>query len=356
MVDPPYSLLAELTHACPLQCAYCSNPVDLRARFEELSTNEWKSIIAQAARMGVLQIHFSGGEPLIRKDLEELVYTATQVGLYSNLITSGISLTRQRMGTLAAAGIKAVQISVQDIDNNSMEEIIGLKALQGKLDACAYVRESDLPLTVNVVLHRHNIERLEAMVLQAVHAGASRVELANVQYYGWAFKNRSYLIPSKQQISEAQSAVSTLRIKNANVEIIYVHCDYLQEEPKPCMNGWGRRHLTIDPSGVALPCPAAAIIKTLDFPSARVLPLAEIWSSSEAFNAFRGNDWMQEPCRSCDRKNIDHGGCRCQAFIYTGDARSTDPVCKFSEIRPQIDEICSDTKRSLKPVLRTFER
>ncbi len=353
MVNPPYSLLAELTHACPLQCAYCSNPIDLRKRDSELSTNDWKRVIFQAAEIGILQIHFSGGEPLIRQDLEELVSTANQRGLYSNLITSGISLTRKRMQALAEAGLNSVQISVQDSDDNAMSEIVGMKALQSKLDACTIVNEAHLPLTLNIVLHRQNIERLEQMVSQAVNSGAGRVEIANVQYYGWAFLNRNYLLPTRQQESTARDVVAKLRLKHSNIEIIYVLCDYLQELPKPCMGGWGRLHLTIDPAGVALPCPAARVIESLELPSVCRFTLTEIWFDSNAFNAFRGNAWMPEPCHSCDRKDIDYGGCRCQSFIYTGDAQSADPVCKFSDARLQIDQVISNGNKQQPPSLRT---
>ena len=356
MIEPPYSLLAELTHACPLQCAYCSNPIDLRERNLELSTDEWKRTIVQASEIGVLQIHFSGGEPLIRQDLEDLVSTAKQAGLYSNLITSGISLTRQRMQKLVDAGINSIQISIQDSENEAMAEVIGMKALPMKLQACSIVKETDIPLTVNIVLHRQNIDRLEAMVMQAINTGASRIEIANTQYYGWAFLNRSYLIPTMEQTDQAKDTVARVRSKHPTTEIIYVLCDYLQDLPKPCMGGWGSLHLTVDPSGVTLPCPAARVIKTLEFPSVRTSSLVDIWFQSNAFNAFRGDAWMQEPCQSCERKDIDHGGCRCQSFMYTGDARSADPVCKFSEHRHRVDEIISVTGSELTPILRTMNQ
>jgi PqqA peptide cyclase len=377
VVDPPYSLLAELTHACPLQCAYCSNPVDLRGRELELTTDEWKKAIVQAAKIGILQIHFSGGEPLIRQDLEELVSVAKQVGIYSNLITSGISLTHQRMQALVKAGINSVQISVQDSDNDAMFEVIGMKALSAKLDACSIVKEANIPLTINIVLHRQNIDRLEQMVLQAINTGASRVEIANAQYYGWAFLNRSYLIPTVKQAVHAKELITKLRTKHPSIEIIYVLCDYLQDLPKPCMGGWGSLHLTIDPAGIALPCPAARVIKSLEFPSVRTTSLLDIWFHSNAFNAFRGNSWMLEPCQSCERKDLDHGGCRCQSFMYTGEARLADPVCKYSEDRYQVDEAISNTGRGepcspsmnvgthgvplpsgaeLHPILRTFNQ
>ncbi len=355
-VDPPYSLLAELTHACPLQCAYCSNPIELQARELELTTSDWKRVITEAAKLGVLQIHFSGGEPLMRQDLEDVVAWANQNELYSNLITSGIGLTKKRIQALTQAGINSIQISLQDSDDDSMAPVVGSKFLQPKLNACSLVRESNIPLSINIVIHKHNIERLESMVLQAVQHGASRIEIANVQYYGWAFLNRNFLMPSKDQVLLAQDLVVRLRSRFAHIEIIYVRCDYLEDEPKPCMGGWGRLHLTVDPTGLALPCPAARVIKTLKHPSVNDFSLFDIWFNSDSFNAYRGDSWMMEPCKSCDRKNIDFGGCRCQAYLYTANAHSTDPVCQFSDMRQQVDQVLLDSKQQSQPILRTLSQ
>ena len=355
-IDPPYSLLAELTHACPLRCAYCSNPTDLRELNTELATGEWLRIIKEAAEIGVLQIHFSGGEPLIRKDLEQIVLEASQKGLYTNLITSGIPLTAKRMRRLADSGLNTVQISIQDNDDNSMKEVVGVRALSAKLSACAMVNECGLPLSINIVLHRQNIVRFEEMVVQAVNAGATRIELAHVQFYGWAFLNRNYLIPTAEQVQDVRIGVVRLRKQYPKVEIILVISDYFEEFPKPCMGGWGRRHMTIDPAGVVLPCPAARVIDKLSFPSVDHFSLRDIWFDSDAFNAFRGKAWMLEPCRSCEKQDIDHGGCRCQAFMYTGDARSTDPVCKFSEHRKTLDQIHSLAEDDASPILRGLTR
>ncbi|PWT99612.1 MAG: pyrroloquinoline quinone biosynthesis protein PqqE [Candidatus Melainabacteria bacterium] len=337
-IEPPYSLLAELTHACPLRCAYCSNPIDLRAGNDELATADWIRVVEEAAELGVLQFHLSGGEPLIRKDLEAIVTAARRQGLYTNLITSGIPLSAERMHGLAEAGLNSVQISIQDSDDRSMKEVVGMSALSAKISACTYVNQCQLPLSINIVLHRHNIARFEELVLLAVNTGATRIELAHVQFYGWAFRNRNYLMPTAEQVNQVRTGVARLRQQHPHVEIILVISDYFEEFPKPCMGGWGQRHITIDPTGVALPCPAARLIDTLSFPSVNQLSLRDIWFESTAFHAFRGKAWMLDPCRSCARQDIDHGGCRCQAFMYTGEARSTDPVCKFSGKRKDIDQ------------------
>lgn len=352
-IDPPYSLLAELTHACPMRCAYCSNPLELQSQEKELTTSEWTRVIGEASEIGILQLHLSGGEPLIRHDLEEIVRAASNAGLYTNLITSGIALSDKRLKALKSAGLNSVQISVQDSNAAVMKQVTGIDALSIKLEACAVVKKSDLPLCVNVVLHRLNIERAEEMVRQAVNAGASRIELANVQYYGWAFLNRSYLIPSREQFGELKVAVSNVRRRYPGVEILLVLPDYYEEFPKPCMGGWGRLHLTVDPIGLVLPCPSARVIANLNCPTVHERSLKDIWFDSEAFNAFRGKSWMQEPCRTCERQDIDFGGCRCQAFIYTGDARATDPVCKFSDRRADIDRAVLGAQEASAPNLRS---
>lgn len=352
-IDPPYSLLAELTHACPMRCAYCSNPLELQSQEKELTTSEWTRVIGEAFEIGILQLHLSGGEPLIRDDLEEIVRAASKAGLYTNLITSGIALSEKRLQALKSAGLNSVQISVQDSNAEIMKQVTGIDALSVKLEACTVVKKSDLPLCVNVVLHRQNIERAEEMVQQAVNAGASRIELANVQYYGWAFLNRSYLIPSREQVGELKVAVSNVRRRYPGVEILLVLLDYYEEFPKPCMGGWGRLYLTVDPIGLVLPCPAARVIASLNFPTVRDRSLKDIWFDSEAFNAFRGKSWMQEPCRTCERQDIDFGGCRCQAFIYTGDARATDPVCKFSDRRTDIDRGVLGAQDGSAPTMRS---
>ena len=332
IVDPPLALLAELTHRCPLRCPYCSNPLDLQRASAELDTATWKRVFAEAAALGVLQVHFSGGEPLVRRDLAELVAHATKVGLYVNLITSGIGLDADRLGRLVEAGLEHVQLSLQDSEPGPGDRIAGLGgAQQAKRQAAALVRAAGLPLTVNAVVHRQNLERLEAIIELAVQLGAERLEVAHVQYYGWALVNRAALLPSREQLDKATATVETARTRLAGRLIIdYVVPDYYAHRPKACMGGWGRRFLNVTPSGKVLPCHAAETLPGLRFPTVADASLAEIWYHSPAFAHFRGTAWMAEPCRSCERREIDWGGCRCQAFALTGDAARTDPACSLS--------------------------
>jgi PqqA peptide cyclase len=339
-VEPPLGLLAELTHACPLHCPYCSNPVELVARNDELRTDEWISVLTQARDLGVLQVHMSGGEPLARRDLPALVAHAYGLGCYVNLVTSGLGLTRERLAELAACGLAHVQLSVQAADARRADALAGAKAHDRKLAAAALVKEHDLPLTVNVVLHRSNHDQLPEIIALAERMGASRLELANTQYYGWALRNRAALMPTPQQLAAALPVVRAARDRlRDHMEIIYVLADYYEPYPKPCMYGWGSRQLTVGPDGTVLPCPAASAITTLPLDNVRDTSLAEIWYTSSSFNAFRGEDWMPEPCRGCQRRTIDHGGCRCQAFLLTGDATATDPVCSRSPRRAIVDAI-----------------
>jgi PqqA peptide cyclase len=331
-VDPPLALLAELTHRCPLRCPYCSNPLDLQRASAELDTATWCRVFTEAAELGVLQVHFSGGEPLVRRDLVELVGHATKVGLYVNLITSGIRLEADRLSGLLEAGLEHVQLSLQDSKPGSGDRIAGLAgAQQAKRQAAALVRAAGLPLTVNAVVHRQNLERLEAIVELAVQLGADRLEVAHVQYYGWALANRATLLPSREQLDAATATVETARVRLAGRLVIdYVLPDYYAHRPKACMGGWGRRFLNITPSGKVLPCHAAETLPGLRFPTVADASLSEIWYHSPAFAHFRGTAWMAEPCRSCERREIDWGGCRCQAFALTGDAARTDPACSLS--------------------------
>jgi pyrroloquinoline quinone biosynthesis protein E len=332
IVDPPLALLAELTHRCPLRCPYCSNPLDLQRASAELDTATWKRVFAEAAALGVLQVHFSGGEPLVRRDLAELVAHATKVGLYVNLITSGIGLDADRLGRLVEAGLEHVQLSLQDSEPGPGDRIAGLAgAQQAKRQAAAPVRAAGLPLTVNAVVHRQNLERLEAIIELAVQLGAERLEVAHVQYYGWALANRAALLPSREQLDKATATVETARTRLAGRLIIdYVVPDYYAHRPKACMGGWGRRFLNVTPSGRVLPCHAAETLPGLRFPTVAEPSLSQIWYHSPAFAKFRGTGWMAEPCRSCERREIDWGGCRCQAFALTGDAARTDPACSLS--------------------------
>ncbi|WP_173569951.1 pyrroloquinoline quinone biosynthesis protein PqqE [Acetobacter conturbans] len=341
---PPMSLLAELTHRCPLQCPYCSNPLALEPKAGELSTEEWCDILDQAAALGVLQVHFSGGEPMARKDLPVLVRHAAKAGLYSNLITSGVLMNRDNLAELSAAGLDHVQLSFQDADPQQAEIIGGMKGAQPrKIEAARLVVEDGMPLTLNFVIHRLNAERVPAMFDLAEELGARRVEIAHTQYYGWGLKNRAALLPTRKQLEDTEKAVAAARERFGNrMAIDFVTPDYYADEPKPCMGGWGQRFLNISPSGRVLPCHAAETIPGVTFPNTREASLADIWGKSELFQMFRGVDWMPEPCRSCDRKEVDWGGCRCQALALTGRADATDPVCRRSPDRGLVDAALSE--------------
>jgi len=335
----PLAVLLELTHRCPLQCPYCSNPVELERGGAELSTDEWKRVLGELAAIGVLQVHFSGGEPTARKDLVELVQHATEVGLYTNLITSAVLLTRERLAQLADAGLAHVQISFQGNEPVVADRVAGFAdAHTKKLEVARWTRELDLPLTVNAVMHRHNLHQLPDIIEMAVALDADRLEVANVQYYGWALKNRAALMPTLQQIEDCTTTVEAARERLKGVlSIDYVIPDYYALRPKKCMGGWGRQFFNISPSGHVLPCHAAETITGLAFESVRGgRSIAEIWSQSEAFNRYRGTGWMQEPCASCAFKEVDFGGCRCQAFALAGDAAATDPACSLSPLHERI--------------------
>ena len=330
-MNRPYGLLAELTYSCPLHCPYCSNPIR-PAEAVELDTEEWKRVVHEAAGLGVLQIGFSGGEPLQRKDLESLVQVARQAGLYTNLITSGLGLGRSRATRLLDSGLDNVQISFQAAEEDLANRIAGVRNSHSeKLRAVEIIKETGLALSLNVVLHRVNIDRLDYIISFAEKLGATRLELANAQYYGWAYRNRSMLIPTEHQVeAAARIALAARKRLRGAMEILYVLPDYFTNRPKPCMNGWGRRYLTVNPSGFVLPCPTASEIPGLNFESVRQKSLSWIWEASDSFNRFRGTDWMPEPCRSCTQRETDFGGCRCQAALLTGDPSNTDPACEFS--------------------------
>jgi pyrroloquinoline quinone biosynthesis protein E len=340
----PLGLLAELTHRCPLGCPYCSNPLTLDKRDNELDTATWARVFREAAALGVLQVHLSGGEPAARRDLPEIVRAAHEAGLYNNLITSAVGLTPQTLAALADAGLDHVQISIQDSDETSADHIAGYKGASArKRTAAKEVVGLGLPLTINMVVHRANIGRIESMVNLALSLGASRVEIAHVQYYGWALKNRTALMPTREQVDEALRTVEVLRARHhGQIVIDAVVPDYYARFPKPCVGGWGRRSLNVTPAGRVLPCHAAEVIPGLEFWNVREHSLADIWRASPAFLAFRGTDWMQEPCKSCPRRDQDFGGCRCQAFILTGDARATDPVCHLSADHALVAELAAD--------------
>jgi pyrroloquinoline quinone biosynthesis protein E len=365
-VPRPYALLAELTYRCPLHCPYCSNPVAASLREaprrpqgagyskaidrsgRELTTDEWKRVIHEAAVLGILQIGFSGGEPLARSDLAELVCAAREANLYTNLITSGIGLDDDRVGALRDAGLDSVQLSFQSDETGLADEIAGTRANQRKLNVAAKIRAEGIPLSLNFVIHRRNIDRLPQMIELAETLGAERVELANVQFYGWAFLNRAALLPTREQVVRAREIATAAKARLAGkIDIFYVLPDYYESRPKPCLNGWGQRYLTVNPIGDVLPCPtASSAIPDLRFENVRARALDWIWRESESFNRFRGTEWMPEPCRSCPQKEIDFGGCRCQAALLTGNAAKTDPVCTLSPNRTVVDAVFRDANSS----------
>lgn len=329
----PVSMLCELAHRCPLQCPYCSNPMQLEKRGAEMTTAEWSDVFRQAVDMGILQVHFSGGEPCVRKDLEELVASAHGLGLYINLITSGVPLSGERIGKLKELGLNHVQLSLQDSDEETANLIAHYPdSYRKKLKVAHEVRAHGLPLTLNAPVHRMNIDHLEGTIDLAVEMDAERMEVAHVQYYGWAYHNRAALMPHRHQLEWATEVVERARERlRGKLVIDYVVPDYYARRPKACMGGWARQFLNVTPSGKVLPCHAAESITTLEFDNVRKRPLKDIWLHSKAFEMFRGVDWMPEKCRSCPRHEIDWAGCRCQAFAITGDATSMDPACEFSD-------------------------
>ncbi|XXZ57513.1 pyrroloquinoline quinone biosynthesis protein PqqE [Sorangium sp. So ce341] len=335
----PYTLIAELTYRCPLRCPYCSNPMELEGAAGELSTETWCRVFAEAAALGVMQLHLTGGEPLARRDLEALVRAARGAGLYTNLITSGVPLARERLAALRAAGLDNVQLSVQDADPERADRIAGYAAFDHKLAVAAWVKAEGLPLTVNVVLHRENIDHVPAIIALAERLGADRLELANTQYLGWALANRDALLPTRDQLERAFAIASAARERLlGRMEMVFVTPDYYAALPRACMDGWARRYLHIAPDGLVLPCHAAHTIPGLRFESVRDRPLAWIWREAPSMNRFRGDAWMAEPCRGCDRREADFGGCRCQAYHLTGDAAATDPACSLSPAHGIVEE------------------
>lgn len=331
-VPAPIGLLAELTHRCPLRCPYCSNPVELERRSAELDTATWCRILSEAAALGVLHVHLSGGEPTARSDIEAITAHCAMVGLYTNLITSGVGPALTKLGGLAAAGLDHVQLSVQAGDASTADSIAQLKgAHEQKLVFARRVVELDLPLTLNAVIHRGNIGSVSDLIALAVDLGAKRLEIAHTQYYGWAYVNRAALMPTRTEVDRSIAVVEEAREQlQGRLVIDLVVPDYYASYPKACAGGWGRRLMNVSPSGKVLPCHAAETIPNLTFWNVHDHSLAEIWAESPAFQAFRGTEWMQEPCRSCERRERDWGGCRCQALALTGDAASTDPACHLS--------------------------
>jgi len=327
----PLALLAELTHRCPLRCAYCSNPVALARGSDELDTATWARVFGEAAELGCLQVHLSGGEPTARRDIPEIVAAASAAGLYTNLITAGVLLDEARIVVLRDAGLDHVQLSVQGAVATTADRIAGYAGHARKLEVARLVRAAGLPLTLNAVVHRQNLDELPALITLALAMGAGRLEVAHVQYYGWALANRAALLPTRLQLDAATQTVAAARTAHKGRLVIdYVVPDYYAHRPKACMGGWGQRFLAVSPAGKVLPCHAAESIPGMAFANVRDTSLGDAWENSDAFRRFRGTAWMPEPCRSCERREIDFGGCRCQAAALLGDAGATDPACALS--------------------------
>ena len=339
----PLWLLAELTYACPLQCPYCSNPLDFARTKGELTTEQWLDVLREARQLGAAQLGFSGGEPLVRRDLEELVAEARGLGYYTNLITSAIGMDTARVVRLREAGLDHIQISFQASDADLADHFAGTDAFAHKVEMARAVKENGYPMVLNVVLHRHNIDRTDAILDMALGLGADYVELANTQFYGWAYHNRRQLLPTREQLRRSEAIANRYREAHSDrMRILYVIPDYYADRPKPCMNGWGRVFLSVAPDGTALPCQGARMLPGLDFPRVTEHPIAWIWNESPAFNRFRGTEWMKEPCRSCPERDRDFGGCRCQAWLVAGDPAGADPVCTLSPDRGRIDAVLAE--------------
>ncbi len=341
----PYTLVAELTYKCPLKCLYCSNPVNYTAMRDELSTEQWCKAISEAAELGVVQLHFTGGEPVVRKDLPELIRHARSRDLYTNLITGGTLLDEEKLLLFKECGLDHVQLSFQDTDRKTAELIAGIRSYDKKLEIARLIKKVGFPLTLNVCLHRLNIEHVPAMIAQAAALGAQRLELANTAYYGWALENRSALMPTRAQYDTLEPLVKEAHARyQGTMEIISTKVDYYSDYPKPCMGGWAKTYMVIIPTGEVMPCHAAHVIPGLHFDSVRDQSLITIWEQSQGLNAFRGDSWMQEPCRSCPMKATDFGGCRCQAYLLTQDAAATDPVCSLSPRHDIIRQAIADAE------------
>ena len=347
----PMWLLAELTYACPVQCPYCSNPLQISAsRKQELSTQEWFDVLRQARKLGAVQLGFSGGEPLLRRDLVELLQEAKDLGFYTNLITSAIGLNAKKISEFKEAGLGHIQISFQGADESTNKRFGGTDSFEQKMAMTREVISQKLPLGLNFVLHRNNLHQVTQFLTMAKGLGAEFVELANTQYYGWAKHNEEHLLPSKLQLENAESATNEFRQQHAgSMDIFFVAPDYYDDRPKKCSNGWATTMINVTPEGDVLPCHAAKIIPGVEFPNVRSQPLDEIWHSSALFNKFRGTDWMVEPCLSCPEKEQDLGGCRCQALMLTGDAANADPVCSLSPHHDKVKAITDKAQRPFNP-------
>ncbi|GGX71728.1 coenzyme PQQ synthesis protein E [Tateyamaria omphalii] len=357
-IDPPMAMLAELTHRCPLACPYCSNPTELLAKETELSTDAWADIFQQAAKLGVLQLHLSGGEPASRRDLVELVAAAREAGLYTNLITSGIGLNERRLRALDEAGLDHVQLSLQGVTAAMADRIGGYKGgFDRKMHVAEIIADIGFPLTLNAVMHRENLDDLPATIDMALRLGARRIEIACVQFQGWALVNRAVLQPSREQVDAAKKTVArAIETLKGRLVIDFVPPDYYSDFPKACMNGWGSTGLNITPNGTVLPCHAAETIPHLQFENVAKRELSDIWYDGAAFNAYRGTDWLPELCQGCDRRDIDFGGCRCQAMAVLGDASAPDPVCRKSPGRAALDALLNEEVQAVDAPEFVFRR
>ncbi|PZN79284.1 MAG: pyrroloquinoline quinone biosynthesis protein PqqE [Candidatus Methylumidiphilus alinenensis] len=336
-ISPPRWLLAELTYSCPLQCPYCANPIDFARIKSELNTEDWLRVLSEARAMGAVQLGFSGGEPLVRPDLTELVKHARQLGYFSNLITSGYGMTEAKIVELKEAGLDHIQVSIQSPEKTLNDELAGTESYDHKKEVARLVKKNGYPMVLCVVIHRKNIHQMHDILAMASDLGADYLELANTQYYGWAHLNRDQLLPTKEQFVEAESIAQAYKEKvKGKMKIYYVVPDFYEDRPKACMNGWGTTFLTIAPDGTALPCHSARELPGLDCPNVKDMSVHDIWHHSAAFNHFRGFEWMKEPCRSCPEKTKDFGGCHCQAYLLTGDMHNTDPACSLSPDRQRV--------------------
>jgi pyrroloquinoline quinone biosynthesis protein E len=353
----PLWLLAEVTYKCPLHCVFCYNPVDYTRYGEELSTDDWLRVLRQGRELGATQLGFSGGEPLVRDDLEIMVSEARKLGYYSNLITSGVGLNEKRIAAFKEGGLDHIQLSFQDSTRELNDFLSSTKTFELKQKVAKLIKKYDYPMVLNCVLHRHNIDHVQQILEMAEAMDAEYVELANTQYYGWAHVNRDQLLPTRDQLKRAEEATNRFRERVGNkMRIFYVVPDYYEERPKACMNGWGAVFLTVTADGMALPCHEARMLPGLAFPNVREHDLRWIWYDSPGFNAYRGDSWMKEPCRSCPEKVKDFGGCRCQAYILTGDATNTDPVCGLSPLHHLVTDVVDKAqtpapKVDVKPIL-----
>ena len=346
-IAAPLWLLAELTYRCPLHCPFCYNPVDYAKDRAELTTEEWFGVMRQARQLGAAQLGFSGGEPLLRDDLEELVGEGRRLGFYTNLITSGIGLTEARLGRMKELGLDHIQLSFQDSTREMNDFLSSTKTFDLKLRVARLIKQHAYPMVLNVVLHRFNLDHVGRIIEMALEMGVEYLELANTQYYGWGLVNRAQLMPTREQLAQAEATVNDYRARIGNrMRILFVVPDYFEERPKACMNGWGSVFLGIAPDGTALPCHAARSLPGIAFPNVREFSVKEIWYASGAFNRYRGDAWMKPPCSSCAEKDKDFGGCRCQAYAMTGDADNADPVCAKSPRHGEVQAVVMHARRA----------